>query len=55
MSGIIGADGPFFRGVVPNATLGMYRVFGCTGGAATDVIIAAAAMAGESGGENLIS
>lgn len=30
-----------FRGVAPNATLGAYRVFGCTGSTGDDIILAA--------------
>ena len=41
VSGIIGANAPTFTGVAPNATLGMYRVFGCTGSTSNDIIIAA--------------
>ncbi|CAF2949473.1 unnamed protein product [Rotaria sp. Silwood2] len=41
VSGIIGAIAPTFTGVAPNATLGVYRVFGCNGGSGNDVIIAA--------------
>jgi len=41
VSGIIGANAPMFTGVAPNATLGMYRVFGCEGGSANDILMAA--------------
>jgi subtilisin family serine protease len=41
VSGIISANAPTFTGVAPNATLGMYRVFGCSGGSANDILIAA--------------
>lgn len=46
VSGIVGmqdpADAPFgLVGVAPEATLGMYRVFGCGGSAATDIILQA--------------
>ncbi|CAF1152580.1 unnamed protein product [Rotaria sordida] len=51
VSGIIGANTPVFTGVAPNATLGMYRVFGCSGGAANDVIIAAFSAAYEAGAQ----
>lgn len=48
-SGIIGASQNLFSftGVVPNATLGMYRVFGCEGSVSNDVLIAAFNMAFE--------
>ncbi|CAF3054778.1 unnamed protein product [Rotaria sp. Silwood2] len=41
VSGTIGSNGPVFIGVAPNATLSMYRVFGCSGYTTTDVLIAA--------------
>ncbi|KAJ1956365.1 hypothetical protein GGI12_005326, partial [Dipsacomyces acuminosporus] len=41
VAGIIGAQGPKVYGVAPGATLGMYRVFGCSGSASTDVILTA--------------
>jgi hypothetical protein len=49
VSGINGADpNPFnFTGVVPNATLGMWKVFGCTGSVGNDILIAAFNMAYE--------
>jgi subtilisin family serine protease len=53
VTGIIGAEGPVFTGVAPNATLGMYRVFGCSGSTANDVLIAAFIAAQESGGKYL--
>jgi subtilisin family serine protease len=51
VSGIIGANpNPFnFTGVAPNATLGMWKVFGCNGQAGNDVLIAAFNMAYEAG------
>lgn len=51
ISGIIGADpNPFnFIGVAPKATLGMWKVFGCTGVATDDILIAAFNMAYEAG------
>ncbi|RDW71221.1 hypothetical protein BP6252_07784 [Coleophoma cylindrospora] len=51
VSGIIGALPNMynFTGVAPNATLGMWKVFGCTGVASTDVLIAAFNMAYEAG------
>ncbi|GAA6020873.1 hypothetical protein JCM11491_000015 [Sporobolomyces phaffii] len=41
VSGIIGAlaNNYGFSGVAPHADLGMYRVFGCTGSAADDIIV----------------
>ena len=51
VSGIIGANAPTFMGVAPNATLGMYRVFGCSGSTASDVIIAAFTAAYQSDGK----
>ncbi|KAL3419622.1 Minor extracellular protease vpr 12 [Phlyctema vagabunda] len=53
VSGIIGADNnPFnFTGVAPNATLGMWKVFGCEGSAGNDVLIAAFNMAYEAGAD----
>lgn len=53
VSGIIGANAPTFTGVAPNATLGMYRVFGCTGGTANDILIAAFIAAFNDGGKYL--
>lgn len=41
VAGIIGAQSVYFTGVAPNATLGMYRVFGCEGSTATDILFAA--------------
>jgi len=51
VSGIIGADpNPYnFTGVAPNATLGMWKVFGCEGSASNEVLIAAFNMAYEAG------
>lgn len=45
-TGIIGMQDPFgstfgLVGVAPEATLGMYRIFGCSGGASNDVIMLA--------------
>ncbi len=51
VTGIIGANAPTFTGVAPNATLGMYRVFGCTGFTANDVLINAFTTAYEAGGK----
>lgn len=46
VAGIIAAaNDPYIIGVAPNATLGIYKVFGCTGGAANDVLISAFMMA----------
>jgi subtilisin family serine protease len=39
VAGIIGANGAI-TGVAPGVTFGVYRVFGCTGSGATDVILA---------------
>jgi subtilisin family serine protease len=41
VAGIVGADmNPYnFTGVAPDATIGMYRVFGCDGTAGDDVLI----------------
>ncbi|KAJ2554900.1 hypothetical protein EV175_002438, partial [Coemansia sp. RSA 1933] len=46
VAGIIAGQGPTIRGVAPNATLGMYRVFGCSGpngesGTSDDVLLQA--------------
>lgn len=51
VSGIIGAlPNPFnFTGVAPNAILGMWKVFGCTGKVGNDILIAAFNMAYEAG------
>ena len=51
VAGIIGANSPLFSVVAPNATLGMYRVFGCVGTASDEVLIAAYIRAHESGGK----
>ena len=51
VSGTIGANGPLFYGVAPDATLGMYRVFGCEGTTANDILIAAFSAAKQSGGK----
>ncbi|KAI9488326.1 peptidase S8/S53 domain-containing protein [Zychaea mexicana] len=39
VSGIVAGKSDNFTGVAPDATLGMWRVFGCTGSASDDVII----------------
>ncbi|KAH9906413.1 subtilisin-like protein [Xylariomycetidae sp. FL2044] len=51
VSGIIAAQANEmgFTGAAPDVTLGMYRVFGCTGGAANDVLIDAYMQAFEDG------
>jgi len=51
VSGIIGADLNLFNftGVAPNATLGMWKVFGCMGQVRNDILIAAFNMAYEAG------
>ena len=54
VSGIMGGEDPLFTGVAPNATLGMYRVFGCDGYVANDVLIAAFNDAYESGGKYFV-
>jgi subtilisin family serine protease len=41
VSGIVGANGGGVKGIAPNAKLAMYRVFGCAGSAADDVILGA--------------
>ncbi|KAK9695998.1 hypothetical protein K7432_012699 [Basidiobolus ranarum] len=41
VAGIIGANDKSFVGVAPDVTLGAYKVFGCDGGAPTDMIIKA--------------
>ena len=51
VAGIAAADGDTankgVRGVAPKATLGAYRVFGCTGSTDSDIILAALEMAGK--------
>ncbi|KAI1496895.1 peptidase S8/S53 domain-containing protein [Biscogniauxia marginata] len=56
VSGIIAAQANElgFTGAAPGVTLGMYRVFGCTGGAANDVLIDAYLQAFEAG-SNIIT
>lgn len=53
VAGIIAADSiaPEFTGVAPNVTLGVYRVFGCTGSTSDDVLIQAYMMAYEAGAD----
>ncbi|CRG88283.1 Putative ATP-dependent helicase HRQ1 [Talaromyces islandicus] len=53
VAGIIAANSaaPSFTGVSPNATLGIYRVFGCTGSTADDVLIQAFMMAHDEGAD----
>ncbi|TLS29114.1 hypothetical protein PpBr36_00060 [Pyricularia pennisetigena] len=58
VAGIIGAQqdkvaltGSGLKGAAPGATLGMYRVFGCTGGSGVDVLIAAVIRAFEDGSD----
>ncbi|KAI8057027.1 peptidase S8/S53 domain-containing protein [Syncephalis plumigaleata] len=41
LAGIIGVDSPFFKGIAPKATLGIYKVFGCTGPTTTTVVLEA--------------
>lgn len=57
-TGIIGADdvGFGFNGVAPNATIGMYRVFGCDGSAGTtDALTAKALLQAYKDGAQVIS
>ncbi|CAJ2510277.1 Uu.00g061770.m01.CDS01 [Anthostomella pinea] len=56
VSGIIAAQANElgFTGAAPGVTLGMFRVFGCTGGAANDVLIDAFMQAFEAG-SNIIT
>ncbi|KAI8377474.1 peptidase S8/S53 domain-containing protein [Radiomyces spectabilis] len=51
VAGIIGAEDKKynFTGVAPQATLGMWRVFGCTGSSTNDLIIKALILAYEAG------
>lgn len=53
VAGIVAAGpNPYnFTGVAPDATLGSYRVFGCSGSAADDVLIAAFTKAYEDGAD----
>ncbi|KAI9741556.1 MAG: hypothetical protein M1818_004362 [Claussenomyces sp. TS43310] len=53
VSGIVGADSnPYnFTGIIPDATLGMYRVFGCASTSSNDVLISAFMMAFEDGAD----
>ena len=39
VSGIVGANGGGVKGVAPQASLGMYRVFGCVGTTDSDIIL----------------
>ncbi len=41
VAGIVGANGGGLTGVAPGVTFGAYRVFGCGGSTATDIILAA--------------
>ena len=41
VAGIVAADGGGVTGVAPGATLGAYRVFGCSGTTSFDIVIAA--------------
>ena len=41
VAGIVGGNGGGIRGVAPNVSLGVYRVFGCYGSSSSDVIVAA--------------
>lgn len=53
VAGIIGADqnGLNFTGVAPQASLGSYRVFGCTGSSQNDIIMEAMIRAYEDGAD----
>ncbi|KAH7317027.1 peptidase S8/S53 domain-containing protein [Stachybotrys elegans] len=53
VTGIIAAqENPFgFTGAAPDTSIGAYKVFGCTGGVANDVLIAAFARAVEDGND----
>lgn len=56
VAGIIAASNdPYVLGVAPNATLGIYKVFGCTGQVSTDVLIQAFTMAYNSGADVITS
>ncbi|KAI1763358.1 subtilisin-like protein [Hypoxylon sp. FL1150] len=57
VSGIIAAqvNGLGFTGAAPDATLGMYRVFGCAGSSSDDVLIAAFNQAYEDGSDIITS
>lgn len=57
VAGIVGADpNPYnFTGIVPDATLGMYRVFGCFDSVGNDVLVAAFNMAYEAGADIITS
>jgi minor extracellular serine protease Vpr len=41
VAGIVGANGGGLKGVAPEVSLGAYRVFGCAGSSASDVIVEA--------------
>jgi len=52
VAGIIGASNDdYILGVAPAATLGIYKVFGCTGQVANDVLIEAFTMAYNAGAD----
>lgn len=57
VAGILGANpNPYnFTGVVPDATLGMYRVFGCSDTTANDILVSAFMMAYEAGADIITS
>lgn len=58
VAGIIAASAneqDYFTGVAPNVTLGAYRVMGCGGGVANDVLLQAFMMAFESGADIITS
>lgn len=55
MTGIIGAQDKRYKlvGVAPGAALGMYRIFGCGGGTADDILMKAMEQAYEDGADVL--
>ncbi|QSZ30386.1 hypothetical protein DSL72_004909 [Monilinia vaccinii-corymbosi] len=48
---IAAANNPYVLGVAPNVTLGMYKIFGCEGNTATDILINALIMAHNDGAD----
>ncbi|KAI8086543.1 peptidase S8/S53 domain-containing protein [Halteromyces radiatus] len=51
VSGIVAGSSANFTGVAPDATLGMWRVFGCTGSTGNDIIIKALLKAYDAGSD----
>ncbi|KAI9597178.1 peptidase S8/S53 domain-containing protein [Syncephalis fuscata] len=47
VAGIMAASHPLISGVAPNATYGVYRIFGCTGTSSSDMALAALERAAE--------